>query len=89
MSLFDAAAKAKEYIKKAYEGFSVAISKEMPPICGMDEWTCIYLVADLARQCEDYAVSMKLLSDLIVSKTASARLKDRARDMRKLLQEKM
>lgn len=81
--------KEKEYIKKAYEGFSVAISKEMPPICGMDEWTCIYLVADLARQCEDYAVSMKLLSDLIVSKTASARLKDRARDMRKLLQEKM
>lgn len=81
--------KEKEYIKKAYEGFSVAISKEMPPICGMDEWTCIYLVADLARQCEDYAVSMKLLSDLIVSKTASARLKDRAREMRKLLQEKM
>ena len=61
----------------------------MPPICGMDEWTCIYLVADLARQCEDYAVSMKLLSDLIVSKTASAKLKDRARDMRKLLHEKL
>lgn len=81
--------KEKEYIKKAYEGFTVAISKEMPPICGMDEWTCIYLVADLARQCEDYAMSMKLLSDLIVSKTASAKLKDRARDMRKLLQDKL
>ncbi len=82
-------AKEKEYIKKAYEGFTVAISKEMPPICGMDEWTCLYLVADLARQCEDYPMSMKLLSDLIVSKTASAKLKDRAREMRKLLQEKM
>lgn len=82
-------AKEKEYIKKAYEGFTTAIAKEVPPICGMDEWTCIYLVADLARQCEDYAVSMKLLSDLIVSKSASAKLKDKARDMRKLLQEKM
>ena len=78
-----------EYIKKAYEGFTTALAKEMPPICGMDEWTCIYLVADLARQCEDYAKSLKLLSDLIVSKTASARLKDKARDMRKLLQDKM
>lgn len=78
-------AKEKEYIKKAYEGFVVAMAKEMPPICGMDEWTCVYLVAELARQCEDYAKSMKLLSDLIVSKAASAKLKDKAREMRKLL----
>lgn len=77
--------KEKEYISKAYEGFIVALSKEMPPICGMDEWTCVYLVAELARKCEDYAKSMKLLSDLIVSKTASAKLKEKAREMRKLL----
>lgn len=78
-------AKEKEYISKAYEGFVVAMAKEMPPICGMDEWTCVYLVAELARQCEDYAKSMKLLSDLIVSKAASTKLKDKAREMRKLL----
>ena len=53
----------------------------------MDEWTLVYLVAELARQCEDYAKSMKLLSDLIVSKAASTKLKDRAREMRKLLHE--
>lgn len=77
--------KEKEYMKKAYEGFTVAMAKEMPPICGMDEWTFIYLVAELARQCDDNAKAMKLLSDLIVSKSASARLKDKAREMRKLL----
>ncbi len=82
-------AKEAEYIKKAYEGFTAALAKEMPPICGMDQWTLIYLVADLARQCEDYASSMRLLSDLIVSQSASARLKDKARDMRKLLQDKL
>lgn len=79
--------KEKEYIKKAYEGFVAAMAKEMPPICGMDEWTLVYLVAELARQCEDYAKSMKLLSDLIVSKAASTKLKDRAREMRKILHE--
>lgn len=81
--------KEKEYLKKAYEGFTVAMAKEMPPICGMDEWTCVYLVAELARQCEDYAKSMKLLSDLIVSKAASAKLKDKAREIRKLMQDKV
>ncbi|MEE1517500.1 MAG: DUF2225 domain-containing protein [Lachnospiraceae bacterium] len=81
----DLKAKEKEYISKAYEGFVVAMAKEIPPICGMDEWTCVYLVAELARQCEDYAKSMKLLSDLIVSKAASTKLKDKAREMRKLL----
>ena len=54
-------AKEKEYISKAYEGFVVAMAKEMPPICGMDEWTCVYLVAELARQCEDYAKSLGLI----------------------------
>lgn len=78
-------AREKEYIKKAYEGFTVAMAKEMPPICGMDEWTCVYLVAELARQCDDNAKAMKLLSDLIVSKSASEKLKDKAREMRKLL----
>ena len=77
--------KEKEYMKKAYEGFTVAMAKEMPPICGMDEWNFIYLVAELARQCDDNAKAMKLLADLIVSKSASARLKDKAREMRKLL----
>ncbi|MBQ9699518.1 MAG: DUF2225 domain-containing protein [Lachnospiraceae bacterium] len=82
-------AKEAEYIKKAYEGFTTALAKEMPPICGMDQWTLIYLVADLARQCEDYGSAMRLLSDLIVSPSASPRIKDKARDMRKLLQDKL
>ena len=77
------------YIAKAYEGFVAAMSKEIFPICGMDEWTYVYLVAELGYECEDYAKSLKLLSDLVVSKAASAKLKDKARDLRKLMQNKV
>lgn len=79
----------KTYIKKAYEGFLVAMAKEMFPICGMDEWTYTYLVAELGYECEDYAKSLKLLSDLVVSKVASPKLKDKARDLRRLMQNKV
>lgn len=78
----------KQYIQKAYEGFAGAIYKENFPIAGMDEWTCMYLTADLAFQCEDYTRTMKLVSDIIVSKGASAKLKDRARILRKEAQNK-
>lgn len=79
----------KQYIASAYKGFSEAMSKEVFPICGMDEWTYIYLLADLARQCEDYATCMKLVSDIIVSKVASSKLKDKARELRKMIKEKV
>ncbi len=82
-------AEEKQYISKAYEGFSVAMSKEIFPICGMDEWTYIYLVSALGYECEDYARSLKLLSDLVVSKAASPKLKDKARELRKLMQNKI
>lgn len=79
----------KQYITKAYEGLGSAMYKEPYPIAGMDEWTCAYLVADLAIQCEDFTKAMKLLSDIIVSKAASSKLKDRARNLRKDIQGKL
>lgn len=79
----------KQYLVKAYEGFSNAMTKEIFPICGMDEWTYVYLVAELGYECEDYTKSMKLLSDLVVAKNATPKLKDKARELRKLMQNKM
>lgn len=73
------------FIKNAYKGLSTALLKESMPICGMDEFTVMYLVADLARQCKDYQVSLKLVSELITSKTVSTKLKDRARDLKDLI----
>ena len=79
----------KQYIAKSYEGLSGAMYKEVYPIAGMDEWTCSYLVADLATQCKDYTKAMKLLSDIIVSKAATPKLKDRSRILRKEIQSKV
>jgi len=79
----------QQYIENAYRGFLSAMSKEVFPICGMDEWTYVYLVADLARQCEDYTTCAKLVSDIIVSKEASSKLKEKARDLRKSIKEKI
>jgi len=78
-----------QYIKNAYEGFYSAYSKESMPICGMDQWTFTYLVADLARQCEDYSTCLKFVSEVIVSREASAKLKERAREIRNLIKEKL
>ncbi len=75
----------KDFIKKAYDGLKEAMYSEGFPIAGMDEWTFTYLVADLARQCGDNNNSMKLISDIIVSRAASERLKDKARELRKMM----
>ena len=59
------------------------------PICGMDEYTFIYLVAELARKCKDYGISLKLISDIITSKTVSPKIKDRARELKDLIKEEV
>lgn len=74
-----------EFIRKAYQGFSAAMSKERFPICGMDDMKYIYLCADLARRCEDFQTSSKLISEILVSKKVSPSLKEKTRELFELL----
>lgn len=67
------------FTKNAYEGFFKAISKEMPPICNMDETTVNYMLADLARRCQDYDNAEKFAFAVIGSRSASAKIKEKAR----------
>ncbi len=85
--LAEISATEEQYLKKAYEGFVTAMKKEIFPICGMDEWTYIFLTAELARRAGDIPVCLKLVSEIIVGKNVSPRLKDRARELRKLIKE--
>lgn len=80
-------ASEQEFTEKAYEGFKVAMSKELFPICGMDEYTFLYVTADLARKCKDYTMAYKLVGDVVTSRTASVKLKDRARDLKDLIKQ--
>lgn len=74
-----------QFIQNAYHGFKDAMQKESFPICGMDEFTFIYVTAELARRCKDYSISLKLISEIITSKVASPKIKERARDLKELI----
>lgn len=74
-----------EFIANAYEGFMAAMSKELFPICGMDENTLSYLLADLARRIGKFDDSLKMISRILTSPTATPKIKDKARDLRELM----
>jgi hypothetical protein len=76
----------KELISDAYEGFTQAFMKETFPICGMDELTCTYLVADLARRSGKYDEAMRWVSKVITARDANERIKNKAREIKELIQ---
>lgn len=75
----------KSYLQKAYNGFGAAVQAEMFPICGMDEMTFNYLYADLARRSGDIDMARKMLGTILISKSATAALKEKARVIKDLL----
>lgn len=77
----------KDYIQNAYEGFSNAIMKENFPMCGMDENTVTYLVAELARRCGKYEDSLRMVSRILVSREANERIKEKARAIKDRIKE--
>lgn len=75
----------KELLANAYEGFMSAFSKETFPMCGMDEITMTYLIADLARRIGKYEESSRWISRVLTSRAANERIKNKARDIKELL----
>lgn len=80
-------AEEDELIRNAYEGFESAFSKENFPLCGMDEPTATYLVADLARRSGEYEKASRWVSQVITSRSAPDRVKDKARQVKELIQQ--
>lgn len=77
----------KDFIEKAYRGFKDAFTKETFPMCGMDEVTCTYLVADLARRSGEFDEASRWISKVLVSRNANDRIKEKARDIKELIRE--
>lgn len=71
-----------EYLENAYKGFVDARQTENFPMCGMDEITVDYLLAALAVGNKKYDVASKLVASLLTNNAASARIKDKARDLK-------
>lgn len=76
-----------ELLANAYDGFSAAFMNESFPMCGMDELTVTYLMADLARRVGKYDESSRWVSRVLTSKEANERVKEKARTVKELLNE--
>ncbi len=74
-----------DLLVNAYEGFLSAFSKEMFPMCGMDEITVTYLAADLARRIGRYDESSRWISKVLTDRKANERIKNKARDIKEML----
>lgn len=69
-------------LSNVYKGFSDAYLNENFPISGMDEPTFCVLMAETARKLNKKDEALKFLGKVLLSKTASERLKDIARDIK-------
>lgn len=78
-----------EFIKNALEGFLAARQSESYPMCGMDEITMEYLIAALAMESDQFDVASRIISSILVSSSATTRMKDKARDLKEALMAKM
>ena len=56
------------------------------PIAGMDSTTLDYLIAALAVETQQKDVANKMISDILGSRTANSRIKDKARTLKEILE---
>ena len=68
------------YAKYAYDYLGQAFSAERFPIFGLSEGAATFLYASFAMDLEKYSTTLKFLSEIIVNKNFSTRLRDLARD---------
>lgn len=79
------ATEEKELLTNAYEGFEAAFSREDFPMCGMDQYTLLYLLAELARRIGDNEAAARHVSKVLVGKNVQKRIKDKAVDLKEKL----
>ncbi len=80
-------AQEKELLENALNGFVMARQSEEFPIAGMDSTTLDYLIAALAVETGKKDIASKMISDILVSRTANSRIKDKARFLKDMLTE--
>ncbi len=80
-------AQEKELLENALNGFVLARQSEEFPIAGMDSTTLDYLIAALAVETGKKDIASKMISDILVSRTANSRIKDKARFLKDMLTE--
>lgn len=77
----------KTFLEHALEGFKIAHHQEKFPTMGLDELTVKFLIGELSRRVGLYEDALKWISEVMVSKSASRRLKDRALESKLLIKQ--
>ncbi|MBQ7613867.1 MAG: DUF2225 domain-containing protein [Butyrivibrio sp.] len=80
-------AQEKELLTNALNGFVMARQTEEFPIAGMDSSTLDYLIAALAVETGQNDVAGKMISEILTSRSANSRIKDKARFLKEMLAE--
>jgi hypothetical protein len=75
----------KELLSDAFVGFETAFGKEDFPMCGMDQYTMMYLLAELARRTGQEDAAKRYVSKVLVAKDAQPRIKNKAFDLKEKL----
>ena len=70
------------FYQQAFDGFVKAMSSENYPMCGMDQNTVDLLIAAMAYRLGKYDYASRFVSGLIVSRTATGNIKNRAQDLK-------
>lgn len=81
-------AEEKEFLTNALNGFVMARQSEEFPIAGMDTTTLDYLMAAIGVEVERYDISSRLIGELLVSRVANSRIKEKARKLKEIMAEK-
>ena len=81
-------AQEQELLKNALNGFIMARQSEEFPIAGMDSTTLDYLIAALAVETDERETASKMISELLTSRVANSRIKDKARTLKDILAER-
>lgn len=79
----------KECLQQAFTGFTRALSKETAPFAGMNELTMEYLLSTLAIETGRYDVAVRSISNIITSRSAPSRMKDKARMLKEEVLDKL
>lgn len=82
------AAEEKELLTNAFEGFEAAFGTEDFPMCGMDQYTMMYLLGELARRIGKTEEAKRYVSKVLVARDAPQRIKNKAFDLKEKLQGK-
>ena len=78
-----------ECIRNAYVGFKKAFSSENLPIFGLDESTMPYMISALGYILGEYEDAKVTVGRVITSRSANDRIKELARDLKDMIDEKM